>query len=449
MDDTIAAISTSLGIGAISIIRISGKKAINIVNKLFPSKDLIKAPSHTIHYGYIEKGNKKIDEVLVSIMKAPKTFTTENVVEINCHGGIISTKEVLDIVLESGARLAEPGEFTKRAFLNGRIDLIKSESIMDIINAKTNASKDLALSGITGSITKLIKELRKKIFNIIGTIEVNIDYPEYSDIKELTNNDILPNTKEIMVEINKIINEGKIGSIIKNGIKVVIIGSPNVGKSSILNKLLDEEKAIVTDIAGTTRDIVEGQININGILLNIVDTAGLRKTEDKIEKIGVKKSIEQIKDADLVLIVLDSNKKISTEEKKFINKIKTEKIIVLNKTDLNKGKFKGTKKENVVQIDTLSKKGIEPLKNKIIELFNLEKINNKDLNYLSNSRQLSLMKKVKTHIEQTLKGIKEEKPIDLVEIDLKDAWLVLGKIIGDSYEEELIDDLFKNFCLGK
>jgi tRNA modification GTPase len=443
MEDTIAAISTAMGVGAISIIRVSGPEAISIVNDLFPIKKLNKMESHTIHYGFIEKENKKIDEVLVSVMKAPKTFTKEDIVEINCHGGIIPTKQILDVLLESGARLAEPGEFTKRAFLNDRIDLIKSESTMDIINAKTESAKNLALNGITGKITNLIENLRNDIFSIIGTIEVNIDYPEYTDVQELTNKDILPNINKIKEKIENVIKEGNTGQIIKNGLKLVIIGSPNVGKSSILNRLLDEEKAIVTNIAGTTRDIVEGQISLNGVLLNIIDTAGIRETEDLVEQIGVEKSLKEINTADLVLFVLDSTKIITNEEEELLSKIKTETIVIMNKQDL-KPQEENIISKNVVKINTVDQNGIDPLKEKIIELFNLEKIKEKDINYLSNARQLSLMKEALKQVEQSIAGINTEKPIDLIEVDLKDAWLTLGKVIGKSYDEELIDDLFQN-----
>ena len=450
MNDTIAAISTAMGVGAISIIRISGSAAVGLVNSIFPLKNLSKETSHTVHYGYIENNNQKIDEVLLTIMKSPNTFTTEDTVEINCHGGIITTKEVLDIVLEKGARLAEPGEFTKRAFLNGRIDLLKAESVMDIIESKTKVSKNLALNGITGNLTNKIRNLREDVFNIIGTIEVNIDYPEYDDVEVLTNENILPRIKELEEKIQKIIKESDTGKIIKEGLKVVIIGAPNVGKSSILNKLLEEDKAIVTEIAGTTRDLVEGQINLNGILLNIVDTAGIRETKNIVEKIGVEKSLKEVNNADLVLFILDNNKTITTEEKELLGNIKIKKIIVINKQDLiNNIKIEELKESNILKIDTVTENGIDPLKTEILKLFNLEEIQNKDINYLSNIRQISLIKKVLEHLLIAEQSIKENKEIDLVEIDLKECWLILGEIIGETYDDKLIDDMFKKFCLGK
>jgi len=449
MEDTIAAISTSLGIGAISIIRISGNKSINIINKIF-SKNLKKEQSHTVHYGYIKKEDKILDEVLVTIMKAPKTFTTEDTIEITCHGGIITTKEVLDTILEAGARLAEPGEFTKRAFLNGRIDLIKAESIMDIIEAKTKTSADLALNGLTGNTSKKISYLRKQIFKLIGTIEVNIDYPEYDDVEVLTNEKLLPEIKKIKEYLNKILEESNTGKLIKEGIKVVIIGKPNVGKSSILNRLLDEEKAIVTNIAGTTRDIVEGSINLDGVLLNIVDTAGIRKTKNIVEKLGVEKSLKEINTADLVLFIIDNNNNINKEELELLSKIKTKKIVTINKIDLEtKIDTKKIKEEIIVKIDTISNNGINNLKEKIIELFKLEEIKTKELNYLSNSRQIALIKKALNHLVESEKSIKNKKEVDLIEIDLKEVWDILGEVVGESYNEDLIDEMFKNFCLGK
>ena len=315
MNDTIAAISTTLGVGAISIIRVSGSDAIKIVNSIFKGKDLEKVESHTISYGHIKDGDNLLDEVLVSVMKSPKTFTTEDIVEINCHGGIATTNKVLEAVLKNGARLAEPGEFTKRAFLNGRIDLSQAESTMDLINAKTESKRKAALNGLDGYVSKLIKNLRQEILEILATIEVNIDYPEYEDIETMTNEKLKPKIENVIKEIKKIIKESENGKVLTSGIKTVIIGRPNVGKSSLLNRLLDEEKAIVTDIEGTTRDTVEGSITINGVMLDIIDTAGIRKTNDIVEKIGVNKSYSLIESADLVIIVLNNNEKLTEEDK--------------------------------------------------------------------------------------------------------------------------------------
>ena len=337
MNDTIAAISTSLGIGSISIIRISGEESLKIVNKIFKGKDLEKCESHTINYGYIVDNNEKIDEVLVSIMLAPKSFTRENVVEINCHGGIASTNKILELLLLNGCRLAEPGEFSKRAYLNGRIDLVEAEAIMSLIEAETESKRKLAIEQLSGNVSKMIKELRKKLADIESNIRVNIDYPEYEDIEVMTINMLKTRLKNVKQEISKILKESSNGSLIEKGIKTSIIGKPNVGKSSLLNLLLNKEKAIVTSIQGTTRDTVEGNIIINGILYKLIDTAGIRKTSDIVENIGVKKSIELIDNSDLILLIFDNNLEINEDEYKVLEHIKNKNcIIVINKIDLPK-----------------------------------------------------------------------------------------------------------------
>jgi len=449
MNDTIAAISTTTGSGAISIIRISGPESIQITNKIFKEKDLEKVPSHTIHYGHIEYKNKIEDEVLVTIMKSPKTFTTEDIVEINCHGSIIVTKKILEILLTLGCRLAEPGEFTKRAFLNGRIDLIEAEGVMDLINSKSESEKKLALNQIAGKVSNLIKDLRQKILEVLAQIEVKIDYPEYEDIEELTYKELEENIKEVEKEIKKIIKESENGKIIKEGIKTAIVGRPNVGKSSLLNKLLEEEKAIVTNIAGTTRDTVEGTITLQGIKLDLIDTAGIRKTNDTVESIGVEKSLETIKKADLVLLVLNNNEKITDYDKELLEKIQNKNhIIIINKIDLEK-KLENVEDKNIVKISALNNKGIEDLKNKIIEMYDLEEIESKDATYLTNARGLSLLKQSLEIIKDINQGINKQEPIDMIEIDLKRIWELLGEITGDTYQEELINQLFSQFCLGK
>ena len=334
MNDTICAIATSQGVGAIAIIRISGEDSIKVVNKIFKGKDLEKVESHTINYGHITDGDKIIDEVLVSVMKAPKTFTAEDTVEINTHGGISPTNKVLELLLENGCRLAEPGEFTKRAFLNGRIDLLEAEAVMDMINSKTDAQRQMAINQIGGKVSDLINSLRSDMVQIISNINVNIDYPEYDDVDIITNEILIPKITSLKARIEKILKESENGKIIKEGIKTSIVGRPNVGKSSLLNALLEEDKAIVTDIAGTTRDIVEGQITINGILLNMIDTAGIRKTEDKIEAIGVEKSFKMIEDSELVLLMLNNNENLSNDIKEIIEKIKEKHYIaIINKID--------------------------------------------------------------------------------------------------------------------
>lgn len=451
MNDTIVAISTALGVGAISIVRLSGPSAIDIASKIFEGKNLSEVESHTIHYGHIKYKDELIDEVLVSVMKSPKTFTTEDIVEINCHGGITTTNKILEILLLNGARLAEPGEFTKRAFLNGRIDLIEAEATMDLIQVKNEQARSLAMNGLTGSISKMIESLREKIVEILANIEVNIDYPEYEDIEIMTNEKILPKLKTIKQDLVHIIKESENGQIIKDGIKTIIIGRPNVGKSSILNRLLDEEKAIVTDIAGTTRDIVEGTINLDGILLNMIDTAGIRKTDNIVEKIGVDKSLNLIPDADLVLIILNRNNPLTEEDKHLLDITKKKKsIVVLNKNDLeNKIDKKKLEDRIVVETNTKEYEGISSLKEKIKELFNLNQLEKKDYNYLSNVRQITLAKESLQKLEEVEKSITQNIPIDMIELDIKEAWNLLGKIIGAIYEEELLDQLFSRFCVGK
>ena len=451
MNDTIAAISTTLGVGAISIIRVSGNDAIKIVNKIFKGKNLEKVETHTINYGHIVDKDEIIDEVLVSVMKSPKTFTTEDVVEINCHGGISTTNKVLELVLNNGARLAEPGEFTKRAFLNGRIDLTQAESIMDLINSKNESKRKVAIKGLNGYVSNIIRNLRQEILELLASIEVNIDYPEYEDAIVMTNDIVKPKITVIKEKLTKIINESENGKILTSGIKTIIIGKPNVGKSSILNRLLDEEKAIVTDIEGTTRDTVEGSITINGVSLNIIDTAGIRETEDIVEKIGVEKSLSLINEADLIVIVLNNNEELTEEDKKILTACKDKKVIVvINKSDLErKINLDDIKYQNIVYTNTIDLNGINSLKEKIVELFNLNELEQQDYTYLNNVRKISLAKDAYQILEEVDNGIKNEVPVDMIEIDIKRAWEKLGEIIGETYTEELIDQLFSQFCLGK
>ena len=447
MEDTIAAISTALGIGAIAIIRVSGSEAINIVDKIF-DKDIKNAKTHTIHYGHIIDDNKIIDEVLVSVMLSPKTFTTEDVVEINCHGGITATNKVLELVLNNGARLAEPGEFTKRAFLNGRIDLTQAEGIMNLIEAKTDISREMSIKQLTGTVSNLISSLRSDLVDIISNIEVNIDYPEYEDIEVLTNDKILPDIKEFKNKMQEIIGNAENGKLINEGINIGIIGRPNVGKSSLLNALLEEEKAIVTDIEGTTRDTVEGKFILNGLLCNVIDTAGIRKTKDIVESIGVNKSLETIEKSDLVILMLNNNEELSKDEIELLEKIKNKKhIIVINKVDLaNKLNIED---KDAIKISIKDNYGLDTLKKKIVEMFNLEEISTKDMTYLSNARSISLLKKALKIINESIHNIENSTPIDISEMDLKECWSILGEIIGETYTDELIDEIFQRFCLGK
>ena len=451
MSDTICAISTSLGVGAVSMIRVSGTESISIVNNLFDGDDLNTCDTHTIHYGFIENDNEKIDEVLVTIMRAPKTFTREDVVEINCHGGIATTNKVLELLLLNGCRLAEPGEFTKRAFLNGRINLMEAEAVADLINGKTEEARKVALSQMQGSGSKLISKLREDLVGLISNIEVNIDYPEYQDIYEVTVKDIKEKINYFHDSLTNIINNYENGRILTDGIKTVIVGRPNVGKSSILNKLLDYNKAIVTDIPGTTRDVVEGSISFNGILLNIIDTAGIRDTDDVVEKIGVEISLNKINEADLVLVILNNNEELSDVDLDILNKTKDKtSIIVINKNDLD-SKIDLSKLENreIVYTNTVTLEGIDALKNKINDLFRLEEIKKNDYNYITNVRQISKIKECLKRIDDIKESLNNEIPLDMIEIDLRDIWDILGEIIGESYTEELLDELFSKFCVGK
>ena len=454
MNDTICAIATAQGVGAIAIIRVSGEDSKKIVNKIFKGKNLEEVKSHTINYGHIiDENNVVVDEVLVSVMDAPRTYTAEDCVEINTHGGIAPTNKVLELLLENGCRLAEPGEFTKRAFLNGRIDLLEAEAVMDMIEAKTDIQRSLAINQIDGKVSNLINDIRNDMAQIIANINVNIDYPEYDDVEIITNELLIPKVSKLKEKIEKILNESKNGKIIKDGINTAIVGRPNAGKSSLLNALLDEDKAIVTDIAGTTRDIVEGQISLNGIILNMIDTAGIRETEDLIESIGVEKSKKVIKESDLVLLVLNNNEEVTEDIKEIIKEIKKKNyLVLLNKIDLD-NKINLDKldidKDKIVKLSIINNEGIDDLKEKIIEMFNLSQIEKKDPTYLSNSRNISILKNCYKSIKDIEESLKNNQTLDIIEMDIQNIWSELGKINGTTYEEELLDEMFKRFCLGK
>lgn len=451
MNDIIVAISTALGKGAISIIRLSGKGCIELVNSCFKGKDLTSVDSHTINYGHIVYKDEVIDEVLVSIMKSPKTYTTEDIVEINCHGGIAPTNKILEVMILMGARLAEAGEFTKRAYLNGRIDLVKAEAVMDIINSKTEKARAVSVNQLEGRLSSIIRNFREELLGLLANIEVNIDYPEYEDAEDITIDKIKLQVNNMKKALNEIVKESLSRRIIKDGINIAIVGKPNVGKSSILNKILGEEKAIVTDIAGTTRDIVEGSITLNGIALNFIDTAGIRDTSDVVEKFGVEKSIEQINKADLVIFVLNNNDVLSNEEKELAEKVRVKKnIVVINKKDLSKKlDISSLDLNNIIYTDTVSVDGIESLKEKIIELFNLEELEENTCEIFTNMRQITLAKESLEILSDVEKGIELSVPVDMVAIDIKRIWTKLGEILGENYSEELIDKLFSQFCLGK
>ena len=447
MNDTIVAISTALGEGAISIIRVSGVDAIKIINPLFDGKDLEKASSHTINYGHIVYKGEIIDEVLLSIMKSPKTYTKEDVIEINTHGSIAVVNKIMEILLLEGCRLAEPGEFTKRAFLNGRIDLTESEGVMDLINSETELTRKMAINELSGNVSRLIEDTREDIISLISNIEVNIDYPEYEDINKVTNEQIYPKIKELIQEIDNLIASVEDGKIIKEGITIGIIGKPNVGKSSLLNAILEEEKAIVTDIEGTTRDTIEGTTIINGIACNFIDTAGIRNSDNIVEQIGVNKSKKIIDTCDLVLLVLNNNDIITKEEQELLEQIRNKPhIVIVNKIDLEQ---KLELNEECIKISIKEKKGLEQIKDKISEIFNLDKIKTQDMTYLSNARSISLLKKANNLLVFSLTNIENNYPIDIVEIDLKESWNTLGEIIGKTYTDELLNEMFQRFCLGK
>lgn len=449
MEDTICAISTSMGIGAISIVRVTGPETVNIVDSIF-DRDLKNAPSHTIHYGHIKYNEEVIDEVLVMLMKGPKTYTTEDTIEINCHGGINTTKKVMEILLASGCRLAEPGEFTKRAYLNGRINLLEAESVNDLIIAKTDAARTLAINNVDGKLSKQISNLREKIAKILANIEVNIDYPEYTDELEVTENLMHEYLDDITKELNVLVSGAKNGRLIKEGVNVAIIGKPNVGKSSILNSLLDEEKAIVTDIPGTTRDIVEGTITLNGVAINFIDTAGIRETTDIVEKIGVDKSKKTADNADIILLVLNNNEEMTNEELTMLDKYNNERLLVfVNKMDLEKKLVLPETIKDVTYGNTIDLDGLNTLKEAISNKLNLGSIVNKDMSYLCNLREIDLVNKAEETLKNAQNNLEAGYSVDMIEIDLKAAWNYLGEIMGDSYEGELVDKIFSNFCLGK
>lgn len=449
INDTIVAISTAIGQGAISIVRLSGDDAINIVNKYFKGKNLSTVPTHTIHYGHIvDQDNYKVDEVMVSIFRAPKSFTTEDVVEINCHGGVFVANKILELFLFAGARSANPGEFTERAFLNGRIDLTQAESVMDIIEAKSDLSLALANQGLDGIVYKLITNLRTDLLNIIANIEVNIDYPEYDDVDELSNNVLKPAIESLIEKIENTLEKAKYGKVIRDGINTAIIGRPNVGKSSLLNALLREEKAIVTEIQGTTRDIVEGTLNIGGIILNLIDTAGIRESSDVVEKIGIEKAKTVINEAELILFVLDNNQELTLEDQKLLELTKNKtRIVIINKTDLHSKLNHNF--EHSVGVSALHKTGIEDLEEEIRKLFLSGNIDVLEQTYVSNARHIAKLKQARESLIESINSIHDGMPVDMVEIDLKNAWLLLGEIIGDTSTTSLLDELFSKFCLGK
>ena len=450
LEQTIVGISTALSRSAISIVRLSGSEAIRIANKIFKGCDLTKAKTHTIHYGHVINFETKdvIDEVLVSVFKAPKTYTMEDVVEINCHGGAVVTKMILDQLILLGARVASEGEFTKRAYLNGRIDLTKAEAVMDVIDAESKGALKMANQGLNGETKHLIENLRQTLLDLISIIYVNIDYPEYDDVKELTNKELKPAITKVLQDVSKLLDDSKVAQNIKNGINTVIVGKPNVGKSSILNALLKENKAIVTPIPGTTRDVIEAKLNLGQYILNLIDTAGIHETEDFVEKIGVERSLESIDKADLVLMIFDGSQKLDQEDLELMTKVQNKKhLFIVNKNDL----------AQTIEIDQIDKpilistkdETYKKLEQAIEQVIFDEKIEFDKNIYISNSRQIERLKEAKQNLDSALHDIEENQFIDLILISINGAWNALSELLGEVKDTEIIDNLFKNFCLGK
>lgn len=456
--DTIAAISTALGEGAIGIVRLSGTQAVEIADTVFKNKDLTQVPSHTIHYGHIinpKNNDKVIDEVMVSVLRAPKTFTREDVVEINCHGGMVVVNQVLQTVLQHGARLAQPGEFTKRAFLNGRIDLSQAEAVMDLIRAKTDTSMSLALKQVDGQLSQMIKTLRQDILNTLAQVEVNIDYPEYDAVEEMTLSLMKERAVVVKRDLENLLQNAQQGKILRDGLQTAIIGRPNVGKSSLLNRLLKEEKAIVTDIAGTTRDTIEEYVNVRGVPLKLVDTAGIRQTDDVVEQIGVERSKVAVEQADFVMVVLNQSEELSSEDVALLEMTAHKKrLVLLNKMDLlsqlnRETLFEHVVKENVIELSVLNNFGIDLLEEKIAEWFFAGNVNEKDASFVSNVRHIALIQQAIERLDDVLQAVEMEVPVDLIQIDMTRAWELLGEITGDTVQDELLTELFSQFCLGK
>lgn len=454
--DTIAAVATPLGEGGIAIIRVSGTQAVEAVDKIYKGRHkLSTVDTHTIHYGHlVDSEGDVLEEVMVSVMRAPRTFTREDVVEINCHGGIVSVKRVLDLVLEQGVRMAEPGEFTKRAFLNGRIDLSQAEAVIDLIRAKTDKAMKVALHQVQGKLSLLIEDLRRQLIELMAHIEVTIDYPEH-DVDDVTRNLLAEKSRWVQEEIEKLLRTAKQGKILREGLSTVIVGRPNVGKSSLLNSLLQEVKAIVTDIPGTTRDIIEEYVNVRGIPLRLVDTAGIRDTEDIVERIGVEKSREMLSKADLVLLVLNYGEELTEEDRNLLQVVQPmNAIIIVNKVDLPQRidlsevqQMVGTMP--IVMMSIAKEEGIERLEEAIASKFFSGSIQSDDLTYVSNARHIQLLREASQVIGEAIEAVESGLPVDMVAFDIRRTWELLGEVIGDTVSDDLISQIFAQFCLGK
>lgn len=448
---TIAAISTPAGVGGIGIIRISGENALKVIKKVFRAKNVSEFKPYTIKFGHIVDENENImDQVLVSYFKAPKTYTGEDVCEINCHGGNVSTKEILELVLRNGATLAEPGEFTKRAFLNGKLDLTQAEAVIELINSKSNKESKASLKQLEGVLGEKIRDVKDSMVDLLVDIEANIDYPEY-DIEEVRREKILKVLNENIEKLKKLEQSFDSGKILRDGISTVIVGKPNVGKSSLLNRLVKEERAIVTEIAGTTRDTIEEYITIRGIPLKLVDTAGIHETADVVESIGVDKSKKALEEADLVLVMLDSTDKLSKEDEEILEATKDKKhIILVNKTDignvLKKEMFEG---RTTIEISTKTTNGIDKLEDEIEKMFNISDIQIENEIIVTNLRHKNLIEQANLGIKNAVKSIENGLPVDMLSIDLQEAIQNLGEIIGESISEEVVKGIFEKFCVGK
>lgn len=456
--ETISSISTPVGEGAIAIVRLSGVDAVEIADRLYKgARPLEAVDSHTINYGHIldPDSGETVEEVMVAIMRAPRTYTREDIVEINCHGGVHTINRVLQLTLKHGARMAEPGEFTKRAFLNGRIDLSQAEGVMDFIRSKTTEASKVANQQMQGRLKAHVEGLRQSILNILAQVEVNIDYPEYDDVEEATTSFLEEEAQKVKDEIRKLLKSSAQGKILREGLSTVIVGKPNVGKSSLLNYLIQDNKAIVTDVAGTTRDILEEYVNVNGIPLKLIDTAGIRDTDDIVEKIGVERSRQALKEAELILYVLNNNEPLTDEDIEILDSMADQNVInIVNKLDLEpKLDVEDLQKRYpdmpVVRTSIINGTGVDDLEDRIASLFFEGEIQSVDSTYVSNNRHIHLLEQAADAISDAIESAGMDVPVDIVQIDLVKTWELLGEVIGEDVSEQLIDQLFSQFCLGK